>query len=195
MFRSTVIAICTFALAVSALAATPPATPPADTLKVDYFSNANTALAPDGTVRLTNPGSAGGGVCADVYVFDVNQELSECCSCYLSPDGLRTLSVNVDLTSNPLTGHVLTTGVIKLVSNVATSTVCPLPTKIVSIFGGVRAWTTHIQNGSFVETEGASQDATLSSAEDSRLNSECSGISISGSGSGVCTCGTGDGTL
>jgi hypothetical protein len=187
MHRTTVIVVCTFALAVSAFAATPPATPPADTLKVDYFANANTALAPDGTVR-----SAGGGVCANVYVFDVNQEMSECCSCYLSPDGLRTLSVNVDLTSNPLTGHVLTTGVIKLVSNVATSTVCPLPTKIDSIFGGVRAWATHIQNNSFVETEGASQDATLSAAEDSRLNSECSGISISGSGSGICTCGTGD---
>jgi hypothetical protein len=78
----------------SALAAT---TPPADTLKVDYFSNANTSGAPDATVRLTNPGTAAGNMCASMFVFDENQELTECCSCLLTPDGLRTLSVNVDL--------------------------------------------------------------------------------------------------
>src|ERR1700683_2607783 len=91
----------------SALAAT---TPPADTLKVDYFSNANTSGAPDATVRLTNPGTAAGNTCGSIFVFDENQELTECCSCLLTPDGLRTLSVNVDLTSHPLTGVILATG-------------------------------------------------------------------------------------
>src|ERR1700679_1748743 len=193
MRRTTMLVICTLVLALcagSALAVT--TTPAPDTLKIDYFANANTAGAPDGTVRLTNPGSAGGSVCANIYVFDPNQELSECCSCYLSPDGLRTLSVNTDLTGNPLTGKTLATGVIKIVSNVATSTVCPVPTRLNSIQGGVRSWATHIQNANFSETETASQDATLVAAEVNRLNAQCNSIVLDGSGSGICTCGTGD---
>ncbi len=194
MRRTTMVVLCTLALALSVgyAAAATPVTPPPDTFKVDYFANANSAGAPDGTVRLTNPGTAGGSVCANIYVFDPNQELSECCSCYLSPDGLRTLSVNGDLTKNPLTGVTLTTGVIKIVSNVATSTFCPLPTKLNSIQGGVRGWATHIQNSNFAVTETASQDATLVAAEVNRLNAECSAIALDGSGTGTCSCGTGD---
>src|ERR1700735_2533261 len=105
-------------------------TPPADTLKVDYFANANTAGAPDGTLRITHPGTAAGNVCASIFVFDPEQELTECCSCLLTPDGLRTLSVNTDLTSNPLTGVVLSTGLIKMVSTTLTVGTCPLPTNL-----------------------------------------------------------------
>jgi hypothetical protein len=193
MRRTTLLVVCTLALALCAsYAAASEGGPPPDTLKIDYFANANTAGAPDATVRLTNPGSAGGGVCANIYVFDSFQEMSECCSCYISPDGLRTISVNTNLTSNPLTGVTLNTGAIKIVSNVATSTYCPVPTKANTIFGGVRAWATHIQNSNFTVTETASQDATLSNAEVSRLNAECSAISLDGSGKGICSCGTGD---
>src|SRR6202046_2517796 len=132
--RTTLLVVCTLALAIcaSAWAAETPTvtTPPADVYKVEYFSNANTAGAPDGTVRLTNPGTAAGNVCANVFVFDANQELSECCSCFLSPDGLRTLSVNTDLTHNPLTGGTLTTGLIKMVSTTLTVGTCPLPTNL-----------------------------------------------------------------
>jgi hypothetical protein len=162
--------------------------PPADTLKVDYFANANTSGAPDGTVRIVNPGTTFATVCADIYVFDTTQEMSECCQCTLSPDSIRTLSVDTDLTSNPLTGHVLNAGAIKVVSSVCgdASKLNPEP--------AVRAWATHIQNtkSAFVITEGESQDATLSSGEVSSLDSECNAIEIDGSGAGICTCGTGD---
>jgi hypothetical protein len=75
---------------------------------VDYFANANTPGAPDATVRVINPGtsdavsvasptrkagSTGGGgedLCALIYVIDANQELSECCGCYISANGLLT---------------------------------------------------------------------------------------------------------
>src|ERR1017187_5686904 len=154
MRRITSLVVLTLALALCAGSAWA-TTPAADTLKVDYFANANTAGAPDATVRITNPGTAGGGLCAAVYVFDVNQEMSECCSCYVSPDGLRTLSVNTDLTSNPLTGVILNTGAIKIVSTKSNGTTCPNPTNL-SPTAGVRAWDTHIQNSNFTITENPS---------------------------------------
>jgi hypothetical protein len=166
-------------------------TPPADTLKVDYFANANTAGAPDGELRITHPGTAAGNVCASIFVFDPQQELTECCSCLLTPDGLRTLSVNTDLTGNPLTGVILSTGLIKLVSTIPVGGACPLPTRV-NAEPALRAWTTHIQNGNFSETETGSQDATLSVGEVNRLGAECTAIRLDGSGKGICSCGTGD---
>jgi hypothetical protein len=184
--RQTTLVIC-LALAVclsTAWASTTP--PPADTLKIDYFSNANTAGAPDGTVRLTNPGTSGGPVYAAIYVFDPRQELTECCECLLTPDGLRTLSVNGDLTSNPLTGVVLNTGLIKFVSTTGTSASKLFPV------ASIREWGTHIQNANFSETETAGQDATFSGSEQSSLQRQCAAIQLDGSGHGICSCGSGD---
>jgi len=192
MRRTTTLVVCSLAMALcagSAFAGT--TTPPADTLKVEYFANANTAGAPDATVRMTNPGTAPANVCADIFVFDPNQELSECCSCFLSPDGLRTLSVNTDLTANPLTGVTLNTGVIKIVSAKLSNGYCPLPT-IINSTPALRAWATHIQDSTFAITETAAQDATLSSGEVGRLVQECQAINLDGSGHGICSCGTGD---
>jgi hypothetical protein len=187
MRRTALLVACTLALALCAGTAWGQA----DTLKVDYFSNANTAGAPDGTVRVTNPGTAAGNVCASIFVLDSFQELAECCSCLTTPDGLLTLSVNTDLTSNPLTGVILSTGVIKIVSTIPVGGACPIPSTV-KPEPALRAWATHIQNGSFEETETASQDATLSAGEISRLASECHGVVLDGSKHGVCTCGTGD---
>jgi len=191
MRRTTMLVVCTLALALCAGTAFASTTPPADTLKVDYFSNANTAGAPDGTVRVTNPGTAAGNVCASFFVFDSYQELSECCSCLLTPDGLRTLSVNTDLTKNPLTGVTLNTGLIKIVSTVPVGGGCPLPT-VVNSTPAIRAWVTHIQNGTYAVTETASTDATLSYNEVVRLQRQCTAVQLVGSGAGICTCGSGD---
>jgi len=191
MRRTTLLLVCSLALAFcagSAFAAV--ATPPADTLKVDYFANANTASAPDGTVRLTNPGTAGGNICANIFVVDVDQELSECCSCELTPDGLVTLSVNTDLTKNPLTGTVLNTGAIKFVSAKLVNGTCPTPTAS-NPTPALRAWVTHIQSTSSI-TETAATDATFSVNELLRLDAECNAIALDGSGHGICTCGTGE---
>src|SRR5271166_7110438 len=76
-------------------------------LSVNYFANNGVSGAPDATVRVTNPGAADGDLlCAMVYVFDNDQQMSECCGCLETADGLRTFSVTKDLTSNPLTGVV-----------------------------------------------------------------------------------------
>jgi len=192
MRRTTTLVVCSLALTLCAGPAFAGiTTPPADTLKVEYFANANTAGAPDATVRLTNPGTALGNVCADIFVFDPSQEMTECCSCFLSPDGLRTLSVNTDLTSNPLTGVVLNTGVIKIVSAKLSNGQCPLPVLINST-PAVRAWATHIQDNTFAITETAAQDATFSLNEDVALVKQCQAIQLDGSGHGICSCGTGD---
>jgi len=169
--------------------------PPKDTLKVNYFSNANTAGAPDGTVQIDNPGTSGGNLCAYINVFDVHQEMSECCACLVTPDGLRTLSVNTDLTSNPETGKILSDGIIKIVSTQTVGGGCPLPNAagtFPTLAAGVRAWGTHIQNTNFTLTETTYQDATLSNSELYNLGAECYAVQLVGSGAGICSCGTGD---
>ncbi|HKH98048.1 MAG TPA: hypothetical protein VJ999_02985 [Candidatus Sulfotelmatobacter sp.] len=161
-----------------------------DLLKVNYFSNANTAGAPDGTVRVTNPGSGAGDLCAQIYVFDQYQEMSECCACLVTPDGLRTLSVNSDLTSNPLTGVTLQTGSVSIVSGIVPpSGVCsPLN---YFVYPTIRAWGTHIQNSTFAETETEYSDRAIGPWNDNLLF-ECYAIALDGSGHGVCSCGSGD---
>jgi len=63
----------------------------------------------DNIIRLINPNgspspAAGGGtevpVCANIYVFDDDQEMDACCSCPITSAGLLTISVKSDLTSN-----------------------------------------------------------------------------------------------
>jgi hypothetical protein len=162
----------------------------ADTFKVDYFDNANTTGAPDGRVRLTNPGTTKGNICASIFVFDSDDEMMECCSCQLVPNGLRKLSVNHDLTGNPLNGVPLTTGSIEIVSSTPVSGACPAPTKITAM-PALRAWSTHIQDVSFAVTETASQEATLNTDELDFLEAGCYAIEMS-TGGGSCTCGTGD---
>jgi hypothetical protein len=162
-----------------------------DTLKVDYFINANTAGAPDGTLHLTNPGTTGNNACADLYVFNSIQEITECCSCLLSPNGLLALSVDNDLTSNPVTGVTITTGTVSIVSSTTVNGQCPLFNRPTPVSGGVRAWATHI-DGLVIGGASSSQDATLSTSELDRLDDECFVILEVGSGHGICTCGTGE---
>jgi hypothetical protein len=165
--------------------------PPADVMKVDYFVSANTAGVPDGTLQLTNPGTPGANICADIYVFDTQEEMSECCSCLLTPNGLRTLSLNSNLANNPLTGLALTSGAVYVVSASNTSGDCAIQNKITPTSGGVRAWMTHL-DGFVLGGAAPSPDATLSTAEQNRLQVSCYSIQLNGSGQGICTCGTGD---
>jgi hypothetical protein len=161
-------------------------------LAVSYFSNANTSGVADATVRLTNPGVTGGNLCAEIYVFDQDQQLSECCGCLVSPDGLQTFSVNTNLTGNPLTGVKSTTGMIKIVPSDPTPTMSCDPTAIAPD-ASVAAWSTHIQEQStsvFSITETPFQIVPLGDDELSSLQSQCYFASTLGSGQGACSCGT-----
>jgi hypothetical protein len=161
--------------------------------RVEYFNNAHTSGAPDATLRLDNDGAAAGAnLCADIFVFDSDEEMSECCSCLETPDGLRTLSVDSDLTANPLTGVTLTTGVIKIVAAAPTAGKCPPPSTISLVPDGeIQAWATHIQSTTKALTETASQTSSISSVEQKKLARQCGAIRGVGSGNGICTCGTG----
>jgi hypothetical protein len=164
-----------------------------DVFKVNYFSN-NAAPAPDSTVRIDNPGLTYGNLCAMIYVFDADQQLSECCGCVETHNGLRTISVRSNLTSNPLTGVVSRNGVIKIVSAAVNNSPCD-PTSNVKPTANLRAWVTHIQNAvgtSWPITETESSDSTLGATELANLQAQCAFVNILGSGHGICSCGTGD---
>jgi hypothetical protein len=164
-----------------------------DVYKLNYFAN-NWGAAPDATVRIDNPGLTYGNLCAMVYVFDNDQQLTECCGCVETHNGLRTLSVRRNLTSNPLTGVVSTNGMIKIVSAAVNNSPCD-PSANVSPKANLRAWVTHIQNPvgvAYPITETEFSDSTLGATELANLQAQCAFIGILGSGHGICKCGTGD---
>jgi hypothetical protein len=136
---------------------------------VTYFAN-NVAAAPDATVRFVNDGDTAGNLWAAFYVFDDSEELTECCACQVTPDGLLAESVKTELTANPLTGKVPTRGVIKVISSSSPSPTAVIPT------AGLRGWATHIQKGTgttFAITETAFADSNLINAEEALLQNLC----------------------
>ena len=177
---------------------------------VTYYSNANTTQAPDGTLRLVYDGDLAtaevegipnSDIWAAIYVFDDSEELQDCCSCIITPDGLLSESVNKQLV-NPaltLTGRAeINRGVIKVVSNSTND-----PTNLVPA-AGIRGFMTHIQATSttvgatkpwpsvgkapFYVTETQLSDSNLVAAEQASLQESCSLAITLGSGFGVCTC-------
>jgi len=170
-----------------------------DVYWVNYYSNRffnPTGPAPfDQTVRIINPGEQGtplsaghGAVCADIYVFNDDQEMEECCECRITANGLLTLSVNNNLTGNPLTGFPPPrNGVIKIVSDNRANcdATSPVPTP------DIRAWATHLQapgGPALVTTEDEFLVANLQQDELSFLGQACSFVLFLGSGKGRCSC-------
>ncbi len=169
--------------------------------QVNYFSNKLTGQgAPDQFVRIINTGAAGdplsydeGPVCANIYMFDHQQEMLECCSCPLTANDLLTLSVNQHLMQNPLTGAPgPSEGVIKIVSDQkskCSAEVLNYPKFQLAAFG------THLQQpvlNNFFTTETAFTPAELSWQERDFLPLACSFVRFLGSGKGRCDCGPPD---
>src|ERR1022692_833729 len=148
-----------------------------------HYSNANTANAPDATVRIINDGSGalipigpqgptvqGADLYANIYVFDDSEELTECCSCLVTPDGLLSESVNKNLTANPITGIKPTRGVIKVIASPNNDA-----TAIGTLSTGLTGWSTHVQklSSGFLLTEASMHPMSLSADEFSLLQSLC----------------------
>jgi hypothetical protein len=205
--KRTLLVLATVALGLIAFASVASAQT-TDVFRINYISN-NVWGAPDATVRIDNPGVTGGNLCAMIYVFDNDQQLSECCGCLETPNGLRTLSVAKDLTSNPLTGYVVQNGVLKVVSSAVNNSPCD-PSANVAPTATLRVWATHIQNpvyataalatkaktvanpSAYPITETESSNSTLGATELANIQAECAFIGILGSGHGICSCGWGD---
>jgi hypothetical protein len=179
-----------------------------DVLKVNYFDNANSG-GPDQTVRITNAGTnysattvpVNGDLCAMIYVFRPDQELTECCGCRVTPNALLKLSVNSNLTSNPLNGAPPTAGMITIISAATTATpgpvnsskICDPSSLVIKPTAGIRAWGTHLQDGGAI-TETEFSDAGLSATQLAVDQLGCIFITGSlippglGSGHGTCDC-------
>lgn len=106
-----------------------------DAFQVNYIPNPTNVSAPGGNVlNMTNAGELGackfgpagcaadiGDICANIYVFQSDEELEECCYCQITPNALVHLSAS-DLIGNPGNGVSPTNGVvIKIVTTVAAS--------------------------------------------------------------------------
>src|SRR3954464_7839058 len=119
---------------------------------IDYFSNnPGPGGAADQTVRLVNVGVLGtpltspvGDVCANIYVFDANQEMVACCSCRVTPNGLLALSVANGLTNNPVTSVGPVNGAGKVISTSAGARCTPL-TYNGGIAPSLVGWASHIE--------------------------------------------------
>jgi hypothetical protein len=180
---------------------------------VGYFTNANASGAPSAYLRLTNDGSGfvpeetedtvtKDGIlalpeplCANIYVFDTAEEMQECCSCEITPDGYLDLSVNTNLINNILDhGTKPTRGIIKEIPSVVPPTGCSPSTVIAeNIAIGIKGWLTHVQKGAttgaFSLTETPLTDASLSAQEFYvNLVETCGFVQSLGTGTGVCSC-------
>jgi hypothetical protein len=188
------VALAVAALAMSGVSVAQAQGIPADSFKISYYANSHQPNAPDAFIRIDNPGSnMYKSVCALIYVFTADQQLTECCACPNSHNNLRTLSMNVDLTNNPLTGVPSSTGAIKIVSASPNAAGKCDPTGGSAPVATLRAWATHTNGpgeGPFSVTETEFSDAPLDPTELANLSSQCLNIFRLGSGSGKCTCGT-----
>jgi hypothetical protein len=203
------VALCTIAAAAFALAFSSGAWAQSsfdDEFVIGYFSNANNPAAPDGTLRLVNDGgegdsSPGGDLCAAIYVFDNNEEMQECCSCKITPNGYLALSVNKNLTNNTITGRTLQRGVIKVISQqpenqyTAGGDTCdPTSTGHTLItLVGIHGWVTHIEKvgvGPAIQVVGVDElvNAFLGYQERADLVEDCAVAIELGSGQGTCSC-------
>ncbi len=202
------VVVVALALGAGSQAASAAADPIFDVFFVDYFVNANTTGAPDGTIRIIHPGETtvepadieAADACAMIYVFDTNQEMSECCGCFVSANALLQLSVNTNLAGNPLLGKKLTAGVIKVVSEVVSTppkgcdpTIAGFvvnPNFKNNTLETLRGWATHIEKvgTAYQVSVGESQAVGLGLGEATDLAEDCTVLKELGSGAGVCTC-------
>jgi hypothetical protein len=155
-----------------------------------YYSHANTAGVPDGTLRLVNDGNQGdtppgGDLCASIYVFDNNENMQECCSCLVTPNGYLSLSVDTSLTHAPTNPVILHTGVIKVVSSHPNKFGACNPTLDAPVIG-IRGWLTHIDGPPFQLSVEDLKDSTFGALEEVDLGEDC-GKTKTGS-AGVCSC-------
>lgn len=175
-----------------------------DSYQVRYLSNLN---AGDSYVNISNVGAISGNdpagrICANIYVFDPNEEPVSCCACPVTPNGLVSLSARNSLISNPLTPGVPNAAVVKILFTSNPSGTCdagalPMPgdnwseSALTLARGGMATATTLHANTStapatFDTTETRFDISELSPTEYTKLNSICNFIQTYASKFGLC---------
>ncbi|MGC2324696.1 MAG: hypothetical protein WA463_18825 [Terriglobales bacterium] len=167
------------------------------TYYVDYYANnpGPVTSGNDQVIRIVNVGRGGtpltspvGDICADIYVFDNNQEMISCCSCRLTPNELLSASVAFNLTNNPVTSVVPAAGVVKI-GLTGGFPACDTPLTASDASLGV-VFGTHLQvtGGATFVTEAEKLPSPLSAAEAAFLPTACQFAQYLGSGKGICSC-------
>ena len=171
------------------------------TYYVDYYANnAGPAGVYDQIIRIVNVGTLGtpltapvcpatGCICANIYVFDPDQEMIACCAESLTPNELDAAYVGKDLTFNTLTTYIPPSGVVKIVLTPNPSGSCNPTNPLTGADTGLAAvWGTHLQvpGAALFLTETEKLPRTLSSAEAGFLPQACSFALYLGSGRGTC---------
>ena len=176
----------------------PAASPDAPSLLVRYARNMDRG---DSTIYMTNSGARGAGlqagtsasttgaICANVYAFSPENELVSCCSCPVTPNGLKCLSARRDLLVSPPTSTPL---VVKLYATMPKNGSCSgsAADNSARAAPGLHAWGTSIQIGAEGKpdtvTDGPFLPATIGPGEVERLASRCAILYANTSGFGVC---------
>ena len=159
--------------------------------QIGYAANMNIG---DSVINLTNSGAnggfePGGNLCANVYVFSEDQQLVTCCTCPLTPNHLKTLSVRNDLISNTLTPGVPIGVTVAILGSVPVAGACNaaapagVPVNGVIGFGA----TIHANpDGTYTSSNYPFVPATLSASELTKMTTYCGFIQANGSGYGIC---------
>ena len=182
---------CTIVMAISAFANGPDS---GDTpFQIRYASNLNIG---ESYVNISNTGAAisktnpSGNLCVNVYAFSPDEQMIECCSCLVTPDGLVNLRVNSDLNANTLTGVRPNSVVVKLLASVPSTTGQCDASNSTTPAPGLVAWGTTLHEtpvaGAYDTVESPFTPATLSTGEHKNLTGDCAAIHTLGSGHGIC---------
>jgi hypothetical protein len=153
---------------------------------------------------LFGSNTATGNICVNVYAIDPNEELISCCSCLVTPDQTVNLGVNLDLTSQTLTGvaTIPTSVTVALVATLAgtggSGSSCQFSAGIGgTVVNGMAAWGTSLHGSgaypggapysttetSFTPVSGSAGGAGSNLAS---LVGRCASIIGNGSNHGIC---------
>jgi len=197
---------------------------------VGFYTGAGQGLPSDGIMHAVNPGSTGGfgnsdespnaipqggDLCANVYVFLPDEQLTACCSCKISPNGMQGWRLSVDLIGNPLTGPpyvgfpTIRAGALKIISSRGGGPAGRLPSPPIGPGissagtsglrcdagseyhpgGELHAWITHVRpllgETSVGVTEIHFEPAHLSHSELEKLQQQCFAINAAAGHGGV----------
>jgi len=189
--------------------------------QVHYFANLTGAIAgaaAASVINFTNTGANGAGIgsgttasvtgsiCANIYVFDQDEEMVECCSCAVTPDGLDSVTL-AGLTANKLfVDNNIGNVVVKILATAPVAGSCSGSDLLAGNPPGVNgllAWGTNVHAGigagvpaltetAFIPSTLSGYSLTAPTAEYARLQYSCGITSNQGTGGGVCPgCSTG----